>query len=59
MTIETQTETNCFGGRIGFYKHLSEVNRCDMRFSVFVPPQADEGRPPCSTISPATRSDTA
>ena len=26
MTIETLNETNCFGGRIGFYKHASEAN---------------------------------
>ena len=38
MTIETLSETGCFGGRIGFYKHRSAVNNCDMRFSVFVPP---------------------
>jgi len=44
MTIETISETNCFGGRIGFYRHKSAVNRCDMRFSVFVPPQAAAGR---------------
>ena len=40
MTIETLSETRCFGGRIGFYKHASDANNCDMRFSVFVPPQA-------------------
>ena len=39
-SIETLSETNCFGGRIGFYRHASAVNNCDMRFSVFVPPQA-------------------
>ena len=44
MTIETISETNCFGGRVGFYRHKSAVNRCDMRFSVFVPPQAAAGR---------------
>jgi S-formylglutathione hydrolase len=50
MTIETLSETNCFGGRIGFYKHASDANHCDMRFSVFVPPQAADGRVPVVTF---------
>ena len=49
-TIETLSETNCFGGRIGFYKHPSDANRCDMRFSVFVPPQAADDRVPVVTF---------
>ena len=50
MTIETLSETNCFGGRIGFYKHSSPTNNCDMRFSVFVPPQAVHGKVPVLTF---------
>ena len=50
MSIETLSETNCFGGRIGFYKHASEANHCDMRFSVFVPPQAAGGKVPVVTF---------
>ena len=50
MSIETLSETNCFGGRIGFYKHASEANHCDMQFSVFVPPQAATGRVPVVTF---------
>jgi S-formylglutathione hydrolase len=50
MTIETLSETNCFGGRIGFYRHASEANHCDMRFSVFVPPQAAAGNVPVVTF---------
>ena len=46
MNIETLSETNCFGGRIGFYKHASVANDCDMQFSVFVPPQAANGMVP-------------
>ena len=41
MSLEVLSETNCFGGRIGFYRHASDVNNCDMQFSIFVPPQAD------------------
>src|SRR5210317_1789798 len=50
MTIETLSETSCFGGRIGFYKHASEANHCDMRFAVFVPPQAADGKVPVVTF---------
>jgi S-formylglutathione hydrolase len=50
MTIETLSETSCFGGRIGFYRHTSSSNNCDMRFSVFVPPQAVQGKVPVLTF---------
>lgn len=50
MSLETISETNCFGGRIGFYRHASKVNDCDMRFSVFVPPQAVNGNVPVVTF---------
>jgi S-formylglutathione hydrolase len=44
MTLETISEHGCFGGKMGFYRHRSSVNDCDMQFSVFVPPQADNER---------------
>jgi len=50
MTIETLSETACFGGRIGFYRHASAANRCDMQFSVFVPPQAEHQHVPVVTF---------
>jgi S-formylglutathione hydrolase len=50
MTIETLSETNCFGGRIGFYRHASVVNSCNMQFSVFVPPQAKKQNVPVLTF---------
>ncbi|MGI9236719.1 MAG: S-formylglutathione hydrolase [Woeseiaceae bacterium] len=50
MTIETISETSCFGGRIGFYRHASECNRCEMQFSVFVPPQAAHSKVPVLTF---------
>ena len=50
MTLETLSETNCFGGRMGFYRHASTVNDCDMQFSVFVPPQAASGKVPVVTF---------
>ena len=50
MSLETLNETGCFGGRIGFYRHHSDVNDCDMQFSVFVPPQAADGKVPVLTF---------
>ncbi len=50
MKIETLSETSCFGGRIGFYRHASSSNHCDMQFSVFVPPQAADGKVPVLTF---------
>ncbi|MGI9330764.1 MAG: S-formylglutathione hydrolase [Gammaproteobacteria bacterium] len=42
--MENISLTRCFGGNLGYYRHASTVNQCDMRFSVFVPP--GEGRFP-------------
>ncbi len=50
MTIETINETACFGGRVGFYRHASVSNHCDMGFAVFVPPQATHGKVPVLTF---------
>lgn len=50
MIIETLSETSCFGGEIGFYRHASSTNNCDMQFSVFVPPQAASGNVPVLTF---------
>ena len=49
MTIETISEHACFGGQVGFYRHASDVNHCDMQFSVFVPSQAEKGPVPVVT----------
>jgi S-formylglutathione hydrolase len=54
MAIETLSETGCFGGRIGFYRHRSAVNNCDMRFSVFVPPDATGKLPVLTFLSGLT-----
>jgi S-formylglutathione hydrolase len=50
MGIETISEHPCFGGKVGFYRHASAVNNCDMQFSVFVPPQAASGPVPVVTF---------
>ncbi len=39
-------EQKCFGGRQVRFKHASAVLQCDMQFSVFLPPQATEGKVP-------------
>jgi S-formylglutathione hydrolase len=50
VSLETLSETRCFGGTMGFYRHASRVNHCDMRFGVYVPPQAAEGKVPVVTF---------
>ncbi|PZV07666.1 MAG: S-formylglutathione hydrolase [Leptolyngbya sp.] len=34
------SQTRCFGGTLGFYKHFSSSCRSEMKFSVYQPPQA-------------------
>nr|WP_034332055.1 S-formylglutathione hydrolase [Herbaspirillum sp. B39] len=41
--LETLSEHGCFGGVQGFYRHAAPAIGLDMRFSVFVPPQAGQG----------------
>jgi len=50
MTIEKISETGCFGGTMGFYRHASAANNCDMQFAVYVPPQAADGNVPVVTF---------
>jgi S-formylglutathione hydrolase len=50
MTLQTISETGCFGGKMGFYRHSSKANNCEMQFSVFVPPQAADGKVPVLTF---------
>ena len=38
--VTTRSEQACFGGTIGFYSHPSTETGCEMKFSVFVPPNA-------------------
>lgn len=49
MILDTLSEHECFGGTVGFYRHASRANQCDMRFAVFTPPQAASGRVPVLT----------
>ncbi|MCE9650420.1 MAG: S-formylglutathione hydrolase [Parvibaculum sp.] len=38
--MEIRSEHACFGGTMGFYSHASEATRTEMRFAVFMPPEA-------------------
>ena len=44
--MEIFSLSRCFGGSIGYYGHDAKTTRCPMRFSVFVPAQADVGPVP-------------
>ncbi len=52
MTLELLSEHGCHGGVQRFYRHASTAIGLPMRFSVFLPPQAQAGGgklPACST----------
>jgi S-formylglutathione hydrolase len=44
--METLSQHACFGGRVSFHRHEATETRCSMRFAVFTPPQAQQGRVP-------------
>ena len=44
--LEVLSEHRCFEGVQGFYRHSSQVIGLPMRFSVFRPPQAEQGPVP-------------
>jgi S-formylglutathione hydrolase len=46
MTLEKVSEHACYRGTVGFYRHASAVNKCEMKFAVFVPPHAASGNVP-------------
>jgi S-formylglutathione hydrolase len=46
MTVETVSDQKAFGGRQGVYKHAARETRCDMTFSLFLPPQAETAKVP-------------
>ncbi|MBW4481973.1 MAG: S-formylglutathione hydrolase [Tildeniella torsiva UHER 1998/13D] len=45
-SLTLHNQHTCFGGTVGYYSHPSAVCNCDMRFAVFVPPQAQTGPVP-------------
>ena len=46
---ELISEHRCFGGTVGYYRHASAANSCQMRFSVYTPPAAAHGPVPVLT----------
>ena len=46
MTLTTVSQNKCFGGVQSVYSHASHATGCDMRFGVFLPPQAETHRVP-------------
>ncbi|HEY9033264.1 MAG TPA: S-formylglutathione hydrolase [Pseudomonadales bacterium] len=44
--MQQLARNKCFGGWQEQYSHASSVNHCDMRFSIFLPPQAAHGKVP-------------
>src|SRR5579863_6895994 len=46
MSLETMSETRCFGGVQGFYSHASAAIGLPMKFSVYQPPQAAQQKVP-------------
>jgi len=46
MALTLQKQQRCFGGTVNYYSHPSSECRCDMAFTVFIPPQAVESPVP-------------
>ncbi|PSR16092.1 S-formylglutathione hydrolase [filamentous cyanobacterium CCP3] len=46
MALTLHNQHACFGGTVGYYSHPSIACNCNMRFAVFVPPQAQAGPVP-------------
>ncbi|WP_035985027.1 S-formylglutathione hydrolase [Leptolyngbya sp. KIOST-1] len=46
MPLTLHNQHTCFGGTVGYYSHPSATCSCDMRFAVYVPPQAQAGPVP-------------
>ncbi|HWA81514.1 MAG TPA: S-formylglutathione hydrolase [Acetobacteraceae bacterium] len=46
MTLETVSRARSFGGTQFVYRHASTETGTSMRFSVFIPPQAERGKVP-------------
>lgn len=49
MALKVLSEQACFGGVQGFYEHESETTGTVMRFGVYKPPQARNGKVPVLT----------
>jgi S-formylglutathione hydrolase len=43
---ETLSRHSAFGGAVSFHRHVSAETACDMRFALYLPPQAERRRVP-------------
>ncbi len=48
--MEQKSQQACFGGTISVYEHDSAALNCRMTFSLYLPPQAKEGKVPLVTF---------
>jgi len=46
MSLQRRSDQACFGGRISIYSHASEAIKSEMRFAVYLPPQAARTKVP-------------
>jgi S-formylglutathione hydrolase len=46
MTLKKISDNRCFGGSQQVWSHESEATGCTMRFGLYLPPQASQGRVP-------------
>jgi len=47
--MEKLSEHGCYGGRLEYFKHDAEILGCEMRFTVFTPPDAEGKKLPVVT----------
>ena len=47
--MEKLSEHGCYGGRVAYFKHQSDTLDCEMRFSVFTPPNSEGKKRPVVT----------
>ena len=45
-SFTTVAQHAVFGGKVGYYKHAAQTTGWEMRYTVFVQPQAEKGRRP-------------
>jgi S-formylglutathione hydrolase len=50
MALTLVSESKCFDGVQYVYSHRSDTTRCDMRFGIFLPPQARENMCPLPVL---------
>lgn len=44
--MDVKSKHKCYGGEVLYYRHKAKSTKCDMNFSIFLPPQAAERKCP-------------